>query len=68
MTNEEITEWEHRPNIMPVLTSYEMGDWLHRRDCRLLQQIREEIEARKCNSGGEPNRELAFDVCLKLID
>jgi hypothetical protein len=68
MTNEEITKWEHRPNVITMLTSYEMGEWLHRRDCRLLEDIRNEIEARKHNSGGEPNRELAFNVCLEIID
>ena len=34
----------------------------------VLQEIRQEIEKRRKNSGGEPNRELAFDVCLKIID
>lgn len=47
MTDKEITEWEHRENIIKVLTSYEMGAWLHRRDCRLLTEIRQEIEAYK---------------------
>ena len=35
MTREEITEWEHRPNVIKVLTSKEMGAWLHRRDERI---------------------------------
>ena len=34
----------------------------------VLDKIRAEIEERKLNSGGEPNRELAFNVCLKIID
>lgn len=38
MTNEEITEWEHRPDVIRVLTCYEMGAWLHRRDERLLSE------------------------------
>ena len=33
-----------------------------------LNKIRAEIEERKLNSGGEPNRELAFNVCLQIID
>lgn len=44
MTEEELTNWEHRPDVIRVLTSYEMGAWLHRRDKRLLQEIRAEIE------------------------
>lgn len=31
-------------------------------------KIRAEIEERKNNSGGEPNRDLAFNVCLQIID
>ena len=50
MTEEELTNWEHRPDVIRVLTSYEMGAWLHRRDKRLLQEIGAEIE-RKANSG-----------------
>ena len=34
----------------------------------VLDKIRAEIEERKLNSGGKPNRELAFNVCLKIID
>lgn len=34
----------------------------------ILDKIRAEIEQRKKNSGGEPNRNLAFNVCLKIID
>lgn len=34
----------------------------------VLDKIRAEIEERKKNSGGEPNRELAFNVCLRIID
>jgi len=34
----------------------------------VLDKVRAEIEERKLNSGGEPNRELAFNVCLKIID
>ena len=40
------------------------------RDCTncVLNKIKAEIEERKLNSGGEPNRELAFNVCLQIID
>ena len=33
-----------------------------------LDALKAEIEQRKKNSGGEPNRELAFNVCLQIID
>lgn len=34
----------------------------------VLDKVMAEIEERKLNSGGEPNRELAFNVCLQIID
>ena len=34
----------------------------------ILDKIKAEIEERKKNSGGEPNRDIAFDVCLQIID
>lgn len=34
----------------------------------VLDKIRAEIEERKKNSGGEPNRDIAFNVCLRIID
>lgn len=34
----------------------------------ILETLKRDITDRKRNSGGEPNRELAFDVCLKLIE
>ena len=34
----------------------------------VIEEIKAEIEERKLKSGGEPNRELAFNVCLKIID
>lgn len=37
-------------------------------DADVLDRIRAEIEKRKLNSDGEPNRELAFNVCLQIID
>ena len=33
-----------------------------------LDKIRTEIEQRKQKSGGEPNRDLAFNVCLQIVD
>ena len=44
MTDKELTEWEHQPHVLNVLISREMGAWLGRRDSRLLQEIRQEIE------------------------
>jgi hypothetical protein len=39
-----LTEWEHQPHVLNVITSREMGAWLGRRDSRILQEIRQEIE------------------------
>ena len=36
MTDSELTEWEHRDNVISVLITKEMGAWLHRRDKRVL--------------------------------
>ena len=47
-------------SIMAIIKSMESDD--------VLDKIRAEIEKRKLNSGGEPNRELAFNVCLQIID
>ena len=33
-----------------------------------LDKIRAEILERMRNSGGEPNRDIAFNVCLQIID
>ena len=32
MTNEELNIWERKQGVIEVLTSREMGAWLHRRD------------------------------------
>lgn len=64
MTEKELTDWEHRSDVIKVLTSYEMGAWLHRRDKRLLQEIRDEISAILTNSYDEGGKEKA----LQLID
>lgn len=34
----------------------------------VLDKIRAEVERRKKNSGGDPSRDLAFNVCLQIID
>lgn len=47
MTEKELTDWEHRSDVIKVLTSYEMGAWLHRRNKRLLQEIRDEIDQKQ---------------------
>lgn len=61
-------EWQFKklcnlPSVIPKSTDTEE---LGKTD--VLDKIRAEIEERKLNSGGEPNRELAFNVCLKIID
>jgi hypothetical protein len=43
MTDIALTEWEHQPHVLKVLTSKEMGAWLGRRDSRILQEIRQDI-------------------------
>ena len=50
-----ITTWELKENPIVI-------------ERAVLDKIRAEIEVRKKNSGGEPNRELAFNVCLQIID
>lgn len=56
---EKKSEWEHDHEI---LKAYSDGA------SAVLDKVRAEIEERKLNSGGEPNRELAFNVCLQIID
>ena len=53
------SEWDHDHEI---LKAYSDGA------SAVLDEVRAEIEERKLNSGGEPNRELAFNVCLQIID
>lgn len=53
------SEWQHDHEI---LKAYSDGA------SAVLDKVRAEIEERKLNSGGEPNRELAFNVCLQIID
>jgi hypothetical protein len=59
LEQEPKSEWEHDHEI---LKAYSDGA------SAVLDKIRAEIEERKLNSGGEPNRELAFNVCLQIID
>ena len=54
MTDIELTEWEHQPHVLNVLTSREMGAWLGRRDSRIFQEIRSEIECRFKDEGHYP--------------
>jgi hypothetical protein len=51
---------------MIILSEYDRGYSNGQRD--ILETLKREISDRKRNSGGEPNRDLAFDVCLKLIE
>lgn len=54
-------------NEMALMTSIAV-DIQDKKVNNVLDKIRAEIEERKLNSGGEPNRELAFNVCLQIID
>ena len=47
MNDAALSEWEHRPEVIRVLTSKEMGAWLRRRDCRLMKEIRQQIDDRR---------------------
>lgn len=65
MTDKELTEWEHQPHVLNVLTSREMGGWLGRRDSRLLQEIRQEID-KHCSDNRDRNDGLY--IAMKIID
>ncbi len=55
------------PSDRMILNSeYDRGYANGQRD--ILETLKRDISDRKRNSGGEPNRDLAFDVCLKLIE
>ena len=55
------------PSDRMILNSeYDRGYANGQRD--ILETLKREITDRKRNSAGEPNRDLAFDVCLKLIE
>lgn len=42
MSDEELEKWEHRPEILKVLTSVEFGWWLYRRITRQIERVVEE--------------------------
>ena len=68
MTDKELTEWEHQPHVITVLTSREMGAWLGRRDNRLVQEIRQEIEVQKKGFPPSADYYKAINRSLDIID
>lgn len=74
MSEEELTDWEHRPDVIRVLISYEMGDWLHRRDKRLLQEIWDEIDAHReklkimADDDWYAGKIRGYDCAIEIID
>lgn len=48
MSDKELEEWEHRPDVLPVLASREFGWWLYR---RITRQIEREFEQIKRDNG-----------------
>ena len=65
MTDIALTEWEHQPHVLNVLTSREMGEWLCRRENRLLDKIRAEIDSH-CSDNRDRNDGLY--IAMKIID
>ena len=63
MTNEEIIQGLYRGDSKAIDMAIKVLE-----QEPVLDKIRAEIEQRKKNSGGEPNRNLAFNVCLQIID
>lgn len=63
-----LTEWEHQPHVLNVLTSREMGAWLGRRDSRILQEIRQEIEIQKKGFPPSADYYKAINRSLDIID
>ena len=61
-----LNEWE-QINI-EVLTSREMGEWLSRRENRLLEQIRAEIEQITDTMGVSYNQYVSKIEVLQIID
>jgi hypothetical protein len=55
-------------NTMSITFQTPQGRQVKYIKCEVLDKIRAEIEERKKNSGGEPNRDIAFNVCLQIID
>lgn len=72
MTDIALTEWEHQPHVLNVLTSREMGAWLERRDSRILQEIRQEIADFEEEVFHEPNTDYkayaSVRYCRDIID
>lgn len=76
MTDIALTEWEHQPHVLDVLTSREIGAWLERRDkrrdSRILQEIRQEIEQERwCDKDTRISKNAnssGIEVALAIID
>lgn len=67
MRNESLSEWEQEH--IHMLTSRQMGAWLGRRENRLLDEIKAEIERKCCITVGRENDPAItlYDV-FKIID
>lgn len=74
MTEKELTDWEHRSDVIKILTSYEMGAWLHRRDKRLLQEIWDEIDAHRsklkimADDDWYAGKIRGYDCAIEIVD
>lgn len=79
MTDKELTEWEHQPHVITVLTSREMGAWLGRRDSRRDSRILQEILLEIADIDGYEDRysmlhdrpslvKKVRNDCLEIID
>ena len=67
MNDEELNAWERQPDILKVLTSKEMGAWLHRRESRLLDEIFKKIEGIEPYDYPRCMRTLEMTLC-KVLD
>jgi len=74
MSEEELTEWENRPDVIRVLTSYEMRAWLYRRERMLLQEICDKIDARReelktmADNDWYAGKMRGYDCTIEIID
>ena len=70
MTNKSLSEWEQEH--INILTSKQMGAWLGRRENRLLDEIRDEIEEQKkercCDDNDMFVYRMGLDDALYIID
>lgn len=68
MTNESLSEWEQEH--IHMLTSRQMGAWLGRRENRLLDEIRAEIEQEYCKieSDYDKGRNIGLRIATQIID